>query len=69
MRLGREVAEKVAAWLASGTPAVWAVDPSDASVTIHLPDRTPRRHAESDTLDGAPLLPGFRLPVEEISAL
>ena len=65
----REVAEKVAAWLTSGTLAVWAVDPSDASVTIHLPHRTPRRLAEPDTLDGAPLLPGFRLPVREIFAL
>ena len=64
----REVAEKVAAWLASGTLAVWVVDPSDASVTIHLP-RPPRRLAEPDTLDGAPLLPGFRLPVEEVFAL
>ncbi len=25
--------------------------------------------AERDTVDGAPLLPGFRLPVEEIFAL
>ena len=64
----QEVAGKVAAWLASGTLAVWAVDPSDASVTIHLPHRTPRRLAESDTLDGAPLLPGFRLPVVNIFA-
>ena len=65
----REVAEKVAAWLASGALAVWVVDPSDASVTIHLPRRKPRRLAEDDALDGAPLLPGFRLPVEEIFAL
>ena len=65
----KEVAEKVAAWLASGTPAVWVVDPSDASVTIHLPDRTSRRFAEGNTLDGAPLLPRFRLPVVEIFAL
>ncbi len=65
----KEVAEKVAAWLASGVLAVWVVDPSDASVTIHLPRRKPRHLAEGDTLDGAPLLPAFRLPVEEIFAL
>ena len=35
----------------------------------HLPQRTPRRLAEGDTVDGAPLLPGFRLPVEEIFTL
>ena len=64
----KEVAEKAADWLVSGTLAVWVVDPSDASVTIHLPHREPRRLAASDTLDGAPLLPGFRLPVAEIFA-
>ena len=29
----------------------------------------PRHLAEGDTLDGAPLLPRFRLPVEEVFAL
>jgi Uma2 family endonuclease len=64
----QEVAGKVAAWLASGTLAVWVVDPSDASVTIHLPHEAPRRLGERDTLDGAPVLPGFHLPVVEIFA-
>ena len=64
----QEVAGKVAAWLASGTLAVWVVDPSDASATIHLPRGTPRRLAERDTLDGGPLLPGFRLPVVDVFA-
>ena len=64
----REVAEKVAAWLASGVLAVWVADPSDASVTIHEHHEAPRRLGESDTLDGAPLLPGFRVPVAEIFA-
>ena len=62
----REVAGKVTAWLASGTLAVWVVDPSDASVTIHLPQEAPRRLSERDTLDGAPVLAGFHLPVVEI---
>ncbi len=65
----REVADKTAAWLASGTLAVWVVDPSDASVTIHLPRQDPRRLEETDILDGAPLLPGFRLPVVEVFGL
>lgn len=65
----REVAEKLAAWLASGTLAVWVVDPSDESVAIHLPRRAPRRLEQADVLEGAPLLPGFRLPVVEIFAL
>ena len=64
-----EVAGKVEAWLSAGTPVVWVVDPQDATVTIHQSGRATRRLAESDTLDGAPLLPGFSLPVREIFAL
>ena len=64
----KEIAGKAAAWLAAGALAVWVADPSDASVTIYLPHEAPRRLSESGTLDGAPLLPGFRLPVVEIFA-
>ena len=65
----REVAEKVAAWLSAGTRAVWVVSCRDTSITIHEPGRTPRRLTEKNTLDGAPLLPGFRLPVADIFAV
>ena len=65
----REVAAKVADWLAAGTLAVWAVDPSDESVTVHLPCRPPRCFGVAETLDGAPLLPAFRMPVVEVFAL
>ena len=64
-----DVTDKVTAWLSYGTLAVWVVDPADMSVTIHQPRRTPRRVDKADTLDGAPLFPGFRLPVTEIFAL
>ena len=59
----REVAGKVSAWLGAGTRLVWVVNPRDETVTIHEAGRAPRRLGASDTLDGAPLLPGFRLPV------
>ncbi len=62
----REAAEKVAAWLSAGTRAVWVVSYRNTSITIHEPGRTPRRLTEKNTLDGAPLLPGFRLPVADI---
>ena len=64
-----EVARKVEAWLSAGTLVVWVVDPKRASVAIHEPGCAVRRLGESDTLDGAPLLPGFSLPVREIFAL
>lgn len=64
----RQVARKVAAWLDAGTLAVWVVDPRDRSVTIHEHGRRSRRLTAADTLDGAPLLPDFGLPVVEIFA-
>ena len=63
-----EVAEKVASWLAAGTRVVWVVDPGSRSVTIHEPGAAPRRLVASEVLDGAPLFPGFRLPVAEVLA-
>ena len=63
-----EVAEKVTSWLSAGTRAVWVVDPGRASVTVHEPGATPRRLTAPDVLDGAPLFPGFRLPVADILA-
>ncbi|MDE2906117.1 MAG: hypothetical protein OXQ28_08530 [Acidobacteriota bacterium] len=45
------------------------MNPKHASVVIHEPGRAVRRLGESETLDGAPLLPGFSLPVREIFAL
>ena len=64
-----EVARKVEAWLAAGTGVVWVVEPKYATVTIHRPGRAARRLSRSDTLNGAPLLPDFSLPVGEIFAL
>lgn len=63
-----QVAEKVTAWLGAGARLVWVVHPRQRSVAIHVSDGPPRRLTTSDTLDGAPLLPDFRLPVADIFA-
>ena len=63
-----EVAEKVASWLAGGTRVVWVADPRRRTVTIHEPGAAPRRLADPDVLDGAPLFPAFRLPVADVFA-
>ena len=65
----REVADKVASWLAAGTRLVWVVDPKRLVVEIHEPDGAPRRLEGSDVLDGEPLFPGFRLPLTDIFGL
>ena len=59
----REVGEKVEDYLASGAQAVWVVDSAGETVTIHRPAHEPRALSRGDTLDGAPALTGFRLPV------
>ena len=52
----------------AGTCLVWMVNPGDETVTIHEAGRAPRRLGASDTPGGAPLLPGFRLPVADFFA-
>ncbi len=61
-RPGR-VQGKVDEWLASGSLAVWLVDPIARTVTIHEPGRVSRRLGEEDELTGEPALPGFRCRV------
>jgi len=63
-----EVAAKVADWLASGSTAVWLVDPAKRTVGIYRRESPPRVLSASDELDGQDVLPGFRLPVAEIFA-
>jgi Uma2 family endonuclease len=45
---------------------VWVVDPDRRTVTVHRPDREPETLAGSDVLAGGPVLPGFRLPLDEV---
>jgi Uma2 family endonuclease len=57
-----EVRRKTAEYLAAGTRVVWVVEPDERAVIVH--DATgPRRLAEGDVLDGAPVLPEFRCDV------
>ncbi len=63
---GQQISEKVQDYLAAGTQAVWVVDPRQETVTVHLSDGERTTLGPSDTLNGAPALPGFHLPVTEI---
>jgi len=62
------VREKVAEWLEAGARAVWVVDPRDRTVTIHEPGRPPLLLAETESLSGGDVLPGFELPVRDVFA-
>jgi Uma2 family endonuclease len=61
-----EVAEKVEEYLAAGTRLVWVVDPRNRHVVVHTPDRIARVLRAGESLDGADVVPGFRLALDEL---
>jgi len=62
----KAVADKVREWLDGGAEAVWVVDPDARTVTVHERLRVPRVFAETETLDGGAVLPGFTLQLREL---
>lgn len=59
---------KVFDYLDAGTRLVWLVDPSNRTVTVFHGDGETRLLRVADELEGADVLPGFRLPLAEIFA-
>jgi Uma2 family endonuclease len=45
---------------------VWWIDPLQRTVAVHVPGEPVRRLTESDSLDGAPVAPGFSIPLATI---
>ena len=62
----KDVQEKLADFLAAGTPLLCVVDPDERAVTVFRPDRQPVRIDTGGVLDGEDVLPGFRLPLREV---
>jgi Uma2 family endonuclease len=56
------VAAKVAQYVAAGA-VVWIVDPEFQTVMIHRAGQPPEGLNITQEIDGAPVLPGFRVPV------
>jgi Uma2 family endonuclease len=61
-----DVRDKINEFLAAGTPIVVIVDPAVRKVTVHRPGVRPLAIGEGDSLDLAPILPGFRMSPEEL---
>lgn len=58
---------KTGVWLAHGTRVVWAIDPEQRIVVVSRGlDLPPETLTPSDTLDGAPVLPKFRVNVARL---
>lgn len=62
----RDINEKIAEWLHAGSQAVWVVEPRARTVTIHVAGGQMVTVGSNETLDGAPVLPGFKCAVSEI---
>jgi Uma2 family endonuclease len=63
-----EIERKLKEYFFAGVELVWIVDPEQRHVDVHTAPDKSRRLAETDTLDGGNLLPGFRLPLERLFA-
>ena len=64
-----EVTSKALAWVDAGVRLVWVIDPGTRTVTVLSPDGVARLVRGADAaLDGADVLPGFRLPLDHIFA-
>lgn len=65
-----EVEAKVNVWLGAGVSLVWVVYPTTRTVRVHRPRSSPQGRvsdlADSETLSGEDVLPGFACPVREI---
>ena len=60
------VVRKTGIWLAHGTRVVWAVDPEKRIVVVSRGFDPPETLTVKDTLDGAPVLPKFRVKVARL---
>lgn len=58
--------EKVADYLETGTPLLWAVDPSTRTVTVYSADAPLLTLREGDVLTGGRVLPEFSCAVAEL---
>ena len=63
-----EVAEKVMEWLDAGTRMVVVVDPRKRTLTLYRSRDEIRVLTEADVLDGADVVPGWRVAVKDLFA-
>jgi Uma2 family endonuclease len=63
-----DIAKKQDLYRRAGVPLVWWVHPTRRTVAVYRDGQFVAELIEGDELDGEPVLPGFRLPVEQIFA-
>ena len=60
------VNDKALMWRRYGVRLVWVVDPDTRTVQVHSESGTVMNLTEEDTLEGDPVLRGFRCPVRAV---
>jgi len=63
-----DVQDKVDAYIEAGTRMVIVVYPDTRGARVHRPDQPPLELGENDVIDGADVVPGWRLPLAELFA-
>jgi Uma2 family endonuclease len=61
-----EIARKLDEYFAAGTRLAWVVDPKTQTVRVHTSPRDSIVLGLDGVLDGGDVLPGFRLPVQDL---
>jgi Uma2 family endonuclease len=64
--IDEDVEEKVLEYLQAGTKLVWIIRPRTRTITAYRSLTNIRVLTQRDTLDGDDVLPGFRVPVQDI---
>ena len=62
----RNVREKVADWLGSGTQLVWVIDPGTRSATVYRSLEDVQHLSENASLDGGQVIPGFTCNIRDL---
>jgi Uma2 family endonuclease len=63
-----ELARKRKEFFAAGCRLLWELDPDERTAVVFTTPDVSVRLAPDDSLDGGPVLPGFRLPLAELYA-
>jgi Uma2 family endonuclease len=60
--------DKIQFYLLHGVKLVWVIDPASRTIAVQAPGQEGRILGAGDVLDGGDVLPGFRIPVDNILA-
>jgi Uma2 family endonuclease len=58
--------QRVRDYLEAGVRLVWTIEPRTRSATVYRQDGSVAELSERDALDGEEVVPGFRLPLDEL---